>query len=1599
MFELILYNLLINRFYSSNIFSSFMLNFYPQLLTLPFFVESLIQIIYVFIIFYDFKTSNLFFLGSTALGISVIIFRFLSNYRFITIRNQIFMQLNQYSQIVYLIGYSFSILFFLINFSVENETLLVIFSLEILIILTFRRLNKQRKLKYVETFFTSNETLSKETVFDYICEIFILFNKVFSWSKLNPNKLIELIIFLYQHYKVCEDINCVCKEIQEELTIYQFDDYLRKYQLKVKSGVKENYSQISHHFIYKRNKDLYHKHCVLITFMKRLIVYRLAKLSKENFDEYLKEFIIINQMAFLVQVNNSFFQSYITITNYYKLNNSVYSRFSPKKSKKAPKNNYNYFLYFKRFLNSRYKNFLSNALHKQSLNKSNETEMQNGTYETHNLLYLYELNYEIEEEIVDSTNQYGSILNCFLKKELDINHFNERLGEFREKHKLLTHRIKQISKYGMMKGIFLNTKIKLYYKLLNFEPPKLQNSYITSLNPLNNISDISDEQVLIIKYVDQNFIIKNISHELIIMLEYTEDELINKDLHILLPHEMQYLHKSHIFKDVASEQMLNFNFKEIVLMSKSSYCYLFQLKYKFSFDCKGEMSLFCFLSNKDYVTTKHHSIGFICLDERSGSVIGINNEFEENCRMSMEVIENVNLDAEKLIFQNNLQNIKEFYRQAVNSFKEYQFLFDLDQYKTDVNKLDFSNPIEMGIVSLRNNNNKFSTNFNYSLNKCSSSYSEKNNFKKPTIKSWYLVLARNFLNKYNKGDLNNVNNMLKAIVNLRILDHTRFYFIKIFFKTMSFNLLDDINVKTSTKSLYNKKDTIQTRNFFKDKYYSSINVTKRNLSKKNLVESYKKSSSNRIVIDQNGNKELMSDKLITSVRTTKLRNLSSYFLIILLFLLTSIFYNIFCTIYKEKTLKENYNMFLLDYYCSKIKSRFLLLVSPIVSLSLKNNNLESTVTNNSLTEITDYYAKVIDNSTQDYIGSFNLFNSYLSDFGENYDSLHLIHTNVSSIHYIFNDFSRFNLKKNLFDELSNFHIKTKLLYYEHYSENGLKISLNNLFYEGNNFFNKNRSYLTNSEQDFYFITSNYFTNFNRFFQDSSDIIGYIFSYNIDYSLIYFIIITCVEVFVTIISIISQLLLLRDAYYKIKNKIIEISIYFVTDLNEKQQKFKNFLLFIQKYDYESYLVVNQDTDKLGSFKKTEEETHQLVKVYNDNSILFPKLSLKIKKSLPDQSKKILEPNTPIKLSLKSFRYDKKLSNKTDSSSKIAIEKQSEGEIIYNETMEALKEDDSVDRNENFHSKNTFESNLNGKNHYIKKIEKKNNKLIYIPRLKIGENTGNIDFIIIAEKILNENRKALFTLGIFSLLFALLYMFSLIFKQTAFEKIRLVNQISSKLEILIPSFFEITLLYRIQLLQNSTDYSNLYTYNNSFQDINTKFNFITYDQKFKELNNTFSIIENISSDRMCDFLSEYIRPNGLDRNEMLLQCRNSPNEINLKGFFNSLKTLKSEIDSMLVELIHLNLTKENIYDRLNAPLLGQTIYELEHIYRNVYFILSENIEKDIRNTFDDILYKEKVYSVLIITLNIVFLLFSMKVIILPIQNLNEKFHWILKKIYRK
>jgi len=1387
----------------------------------------------------------------------------------------------------------------------------------------------------------------------------------------------------------------VCKEIQEGLTIYQFDEYLRKYQLKVTNGVKEKNSHNSHNFIDKRKKELCHKHNVLITLMKRLIAYRLAKLYKGNFDEYLKEFIIINHMALLVHANNSFFQSYITITDYYKINKSVNNKFSQKTSIKAPKNNYNYFLYFKRFLNSRYKNYLSNALKKQSLNKSNQAEIQIGNYETYNLFYLYELNYEIEEEILDSAHRYGSILNCFLKKELDINDFNKHLSEFREKHKFLSRRIKQISKYGMMKGIFLNTKIKLYYKLLNFEPPKLKNSYISSLNPLNNISDISDEQVLIIKYVDQSFVIKNISHELIIMLEYTEDELINKDLHILLPPEMKNLHKSHLLKQVADEDMLNYNFKEIVLMSKSSYCYLFQLKYKFSFDIKGEMSVFCFLSNKDYIATKNHSIGFVCFQERSGSVIGINNEFEENCRMNMELLENINFNAEKMIFQNNLQNIHEFYRQPLNTSKEYQYVFDLDQYKTDVNKLDFTNPIEMGIVTLRNNNNKFSTNFNYSLNNCSTIYSEKNNPRKPTIKSWYLALARNFLNKYKKGDLNNVNNMLKATVNLRILDHTRFYFIKIFFKTLSFNLLDDINAKNSTKSLYNKKDTVQTKNFFKDRYFSSIKITERNLSKKSMVESYKKSSSNRIVIDQNGTKELIGDKIIASVRTTKLHNISNYFLVILLFLLTSISYNIFCTIYKENTLKENYDMFLLDYYCSKLKSRLLLLVSPFVSLSLKNNNLESTVTNNSLRDITDYYANVIGNSTQDYISSFNLFNSHLSDFGEKYDSLHLIHTNVSSFQYIFQDFSTFNLTKNMFEELSNFHIKTKLLYYEYFSEKGLNISVNNLFYEGNSFFNKNRSYLTNSEQDFYFIITNYFTNFNQFFQLSFEIIGDIFSNIVDYNLSYFIIITCVEVFVTIISIISQFLVIRDAYFKIKNKLIEISIYFVTNLNEKQQKFKNFLLFIQKYDYESYLVVNEDLDKLDSKKQIEEEIPPLVKISNYNSMLFPKLSFKIKKSLPDQSNKILEPNTPFKPSLKSFRYDKKFSNKTDSSSNNATVKQSEEEIIYNETLEALNEDNSVDRkNENFKQKSMRETGVDNKNDY-----KKNKKLIYIPRLKITETSENQDFFIIVDKIMNENRTALFKLSIFSLLFLFLYMFSLIFKHTAFEKIRLVNQISSQLELLIPSFFEITLLYRTKLLQNSTDFSDLKIYNNSFQNINSKFISIIYNQKINELNNTFYVIENLSSDRMCNFLSEYSRPNGLNRDEMLVQCHNSPNGINLKGFLNSMKTLKSEIDSMLVELIHFNLTKENLYDRLNDPYLGQVMYELEHIYRNVYFVLSESIERDIKNIFDDILFKEKIYSVLIITLNIVFLLFSVKIIIQPIKNLNDKFNWIFKKIYRK
>ena len=99
---------------------------------------------------------------------------------------------------------------------------------------------------------------------------------------------------------------------------------------------------------------------------------------------------------------------------------------------------------------------------------------------------------------------------------------------------------------------------------------------------------------MIINYINGDFIIKYLSHELLLTLGYEDDELKNKDFHILMPQKVQRNHKHMIIGEIKSKSRTENN-KQVFILTKSSHCILFELRYKYLLNLRGEITILAIL--------------------------------------------------------------------------------------------------------------------------------------------------------------------------------------------------------------------------------------------------------------------------------------------------------------------------------------------------------------------------------------------------------------------------------------------------------------------------------------------------------------------------------------------------------------------------------------------------------------------------------------------------------------------------------------------------------------------------------------------------------------------------------------------------------------------------------------------------------------------------------------------------------------------------------------------------------------------------------------------------------------------------------------------
>ena len=736
---------LTSRFFDLNVLSDYYWNF-PSKYILSFeFLESFSQCFFTIFLFYD----NKVFLTAFSIYVGAIfllnIFEKFKTQYFCSHKNYNLIVIRDFVAHISYFGTAIILLFSIIKDEYPNDlSLVILLIIEIVFSILIHKIQHRNDPDLVKQLIVEPLQNLKESniyqVITFSLREFIQFNDV---EQKFDDDCLDIFLYSYiDHLKLCEDINCPCKNNlkkvvgQKTVTATKTgghtslilslgmkkdgdEDYilntffnalssnLNASMIKVSKGTNVNLEGKES----DRQKTIFQLRVKLIEVVKILFSYKIENLikyinSNNIFSEGTKDFVRINFYSFSILCNDAFYK---TQFYYYEYVNELLRRKrmmdelsnSIKKKEKSHILEYKYFyiyyLYLRMFAIKKYNAFMT--MTKMTSNKGKENMKLNFT----KVLSLCVKYYEIEDRLMESVNNFQNFIQYFIQDKIKfddlINIIKILMNNFNGMKDYIVHYFKN----DKINNLFICSKIILFFKVINFQIPdeifgKLT-SQINDLKDTKSRNEINSKFYMIINYINGDFIIKYLSHELLLTLGYEEDDLKNKDFHILMPHKMQRNHKHMIIGEIKFKSKTENN-KQVYIITKSNHCILFELHYKFLLNLRGEITILAIFYPVD--NAKETQNCFICTDEY-GEILALNKEFENYFFLNMHIINNVKIDTEKIIFQGKTQRMRNFFKDNPNlEFKE-QFNYEI--YLNNIFGEEFD--------ALKENNDKdFKINYN-----------------------------------------------------------------------------------------------------------------------------------------------------------------------------------------------------------------------------------------------------------------------------------------------------------------------------------------------------------------------------------------------------------------------------------------------------------------------------------------------------------------------------------------------------------------------------------------------------------------------------------------------------------------------------------------------------------------------------------------------------------------------------------------------------------------------------------------------------------------------------------------------------------------------
>lgn len=930
--DLFFYWLLTVRFFDFNILSEYKWNFYPNLFLSFEFLESFAQVFYIPFHNYKNKTFKLIFDIYILVVLVAEIYRRIKQNIFYTESTQTIYFIAEFIRYMCYFS-SLYIVIFQMGFDlIPNDiNVLGLIIFEAIFVFLYIKFSYRNDSLYIKNVLVSplnqlNEKNIYGTLIFLIKEFKIFSDITHKFSDYNLDLFLENYV---DHLKICEDVHCPCKNYVKKVTgasntiksgyttvinfthmkkdqqeEYILNKFFNVLAANINTTIKYNNNvNLANIKDSQRQKLIYQLRTKLITAVKKLLSYKLEKLTSEiegvltnQFKKETKDFIRINFFSVNILCNKSYFKTqflfYEFLSDYFKRNDYSYHF------------NLIYYFYLKMFSIKEYNN------HQTSSKPKKEHSSSGFHLDFRTVLSLCVKYYEIEKKLIRTAEDYEGFIKYFSTDKIVFDKLLVLIKKFKSDYKNVTRYISHYFKNDKINNLFVCTKIILFFKILHFDIPEtLHNKLIIQVHDTeenNKVhSYIDSNYYMILNYINGEFVIKFISHELLIVLEYSEDELRDQDFHVLFPEKMRKLHKNTVINEIKSRTITQTN-KEIFFVSKKQTCVLFDIQYKPLLNLRGEITLLTVVNLKK--PPKDFRVCFACIDEH-GDVLALNKEFEEFLVLSMKVLDYVKIDTEKVILQGMGERMRKFFKDDEN--RDFQEQFDYEQYLSSLFDEEFEN--------LKEKNEK--------------EYKRK-------LARWEVLKEMNRKGRY-------YTRYIELNIKQRCLGREKIYFLKYSVKiTLS---LRSIEPHSTTLSLIHavkisKREMAKLSFYRGDEIYESkseksVNEEKVNESHDDLFESQSQISSAVSQLKERNSVRLFRQKRSTFKFLPKSRNILFLMVFIGILAIISVIFNIVSLVLKHEMYKETRLYLNLDLNSLFLKKNFYILSSSMVLLALIEENI------------------------------------------------------------------------------------------------------------------------------------------------------------------------------------------------------------------------------------------------------------------------------------------------------------------------------------------------------------------------------------------------------------------------------------------------------------------------------------------------------------------------------------------------------------------------------------------------------------------------------------------------------------------------------------